>query len=173
MPRKEIKNFLNLNHSNILPILCADFEPFLTKSGLLRAVESFREQSLSCRIDSTQQISFCQKWLKIGTQYSKHILYNISESHNFFKKSAHVSLYCYYRWHSCENQAILHIRISKDSHNIQQGYFHPVDFGNCSPMSYQNDIVIPAFIPGNIITSYNACRKYSISWTIIVYIYIT
>ena len=41
-------------------------------------------------LNSSQQTNFCQKWLKIGTQYSRHILYNISESHNFFKKSAHV-----------------------------------------------------------------------------------
>ena len=44
-------------------------------------------------LNSSQQTNFRQKWLKIGTQYSKHILYNISESHNFFKKSAHVNLH--------------------------------------------------------------------------------
>ena len=43
--------------------------------------------------NSSQQTSFRQKWLKIGIQYSKHILYNISESHNFFEKSAHVNRY--------------------------------------------------------------------------------
>ena len=29
-------------------------------------------------LNSSQQTNFRQKWLKIGTQYSKHILYNIS-----------------------------------------------------------------------------------------------
>ena len=43
--------------------------------------------------NSSQQTSFRQKWLKIGRKYSKHILYNISESHNFFKKCAHVTIY--------------------------------------------------------------------------------
>ena len=38
---------------NMLQILCADFETFLTKNGLLRAIQSFREQSLSCQIDGT------------------------------------------------------------------------------------------------------------------------
>ena len=37
-------------------------------------------------LDSSQQTNFRQKWIKISIQYSKHILYNISEYHNFFKK---------------------------------------------------------------------------------------
>ena len=38
---------------NMLWILCANFKPFLMKTGLLRAIWSFREQSLSCRSDRT------------------------------------------------------------------------------------------------------------------------
>ena len=55
-------------------------------------VGSTRQWLLPKTLNSSQQTNFRQKWLKIGTQYSKHILYNISESHNFIKKSAHVSL---------------------------------------------------------------------------------
>ena len=85
---------------NMLWILCANFEPFLTKIGLLRAIQILGSSHCPVRLmgqwlipktsNSSQQTSFHQKWLKIGIQYSKHILYNISESHNFFKKSAHV-----------------------------------------------------------------------------------
>ena len=46
--------------------------------------------------NSSQQTGFDQKWLKIGTQYLKHILYNISKSHNFCKKCAHVNIYSKY-----------------------------------------------------------------------------
>ena len=52
---------------NMLRILCANFEPFLTKTGLLRAIWSFREQSLSRRSDRTEDNDWSLKlWIALS-----------------------------------------------------------------------------------------------------------
>ena len=66
---------------NMLWILCANFKPFQTKIGLLRAIQSFRDQWLSCRIDGTRDNN-CSLKLQIALRKPVFVRNRLKLAHN-------------------------------------------------------------------------------------------
>ena len=83
------KDCVPISHHFWQKLVCRESYPKSTGSSHYRW---YNDCSLQLWIALSKPV-FCQKWPKIGTQSLEHILYNISESHNFFKKSAHVNVH--------------------------------------------------------------------------------